>query len=181
MSKKTELDSSKRTTIGKIVGAHGINGTLLILPLTDYPDRFFDMEELVLEKQGKPVHTLTVRRIWPYEGKGTFFLQASGITDRETAETFKGSIITVAEDERIELPEDEYWIDDIVGLRAVENGTARELGILEEIMFTGSNDVYMIRTPEGALKPIPAMAEAVNSVDIADGTITVTIPEGLWD
>ncbi len=181
MSKRTETNSAQRTTIGKIVGAHGINGTMLILPLTDYPERFFDMEELVLEKQGKPMQTLTIRRIWPYEGKGTFFLQASGIIDRESAETLKGSVITVTDDERVELPEDEYWIDDIVGLKAVENGTGRELGVLEEIMFTGSNDVYMIRTPEGALKPIPAMADAVNSVDIAGGVITVTIPEGLWD
>ena len=181
MSKRTETNSAQRTTIGKIVGAHGINGTMLILPLTDYPERFFDMEELVLEKQGKPMQTLTIRRIWPYEGKGTFFLQASGIIDRELAETLKGSVITVTDDERVELPEDEYWIDDIVGLKAVENGTGRELGVLEEIMFTGSNDVYMIRTPEGALKPIPAMADAVNSVDIAGGVITVTIPEGLWD
>lgn len=181
MSKRTETNSAQRTTIGKIVGAHGINGTMLILPLTDYPERFFDMEELVLEKQGKPMQTLTIRRIWPYEGKGTFFLQASGIIDRESAETLKGSVITVTNDERVELPEDEYWIDDIVGLKAVENGTGRELGVLEEIMFTGSNDVYMIRTPEGALKPIPAMADAVNSVDIAGGVITVTIPEGLWD
>ena len=47
-------------------------------------------------------------------------------------------------------------------------------------MLTGSNDVYLIRTTDGDLKPIPALGTAVNKVDIDSGTITVTIPEGLW-
>ncbi len=181
MSRKTEPSPEERTTIGKIVGTHGIRGTMLILPLTDYPERFLDMKELVLDKPGKPRCTLKVSRLVPYEGKGTFFFNADGVEDKETAETFRGSVVTVANEDRVKLSEDEYWIDEIVGLKAVENGTGRELGVLEEIMFTGSNDVYMIRTTEGAVKPIPAIADAINCVDIAGGTMTVTIPEGLWD
>lgn len=181
MSKKTEAETEHRTVIGKIIGPHGIAGKMLLLPLTDYPERFFEMDELVLDHPGKPRRTLKISSIVPYEGKGTFFLYAHGVDDKETAESFKGSVVTVADDERVELPEDEYWIDDLIGLRALENGTGRELGVLEEVMQTGSNDVYMIRTPEGAIKPVPAVSEAINSVDIAGGSITVTIPEGLWD
>ncbi len=181
MSKKTESDRGERTIIGKIVGTHGIGGTMLILPLTDYPDRFFDMEKIVLETPGKPATVLNVRRIAPYVGKGTFFFQAEGISDKETAELFRGSIITVSEDERVELPEDEYWIDDMIGMSVVEFGTGRSLGVLEEIMFTGSNDVYMVKSPEGTVKPLPAIGDVINEVDIEAGTITVTIPEGLWD
>ena len=101
MSRKTEADSEDRTIIGKIVGAHGVNGTMLILPLTDYPERFLKMKEIVLNKPGKPRQVLTVRKLVPYEGKGTFFLNAEGIKDRETAESFKGSIITVPDKDRI--------------------------------------------------------------------------------
>ena len=181
MSKKTEVNQGERTIIGKIVGTHGVNGTMLILPLTDYPDRFFDMEELVLENPGKPGIVLKVRRIAPYVGKGTFFLQAEGVKDKEQAELYRGSVITVSDDDRVELPDDEYWIDDMIGLSVVEFGTERELGTLEEIMFTGSNDVYMVKSPEGTLKPLPAIGEVINKVDIEAGTITVSIPEGLWD
>jgi 16S rRNA processing protein RimM len=181
MSRKTEADSDDRTIIGKIVGAHGVNGTMLILPLTDYPERFLKMKEIVLNKPGKPRQVLTVRKLVPYEGKGTFFLNAEGIKDRETAESFKGSIITVPDKERIELPEDEYWIDDIIGLKVIENTTGCELGTVEEVILTGSNDVYLIKTPEGAVKPVPAIADVINKVDIAAGILRVTIPEGLWD
>ena len=154
---------------------------MLILPLTDYPDRFFDMEELVLENPGKPSTVLKVRRIAPYVGKGTFFLQAEGVKDKEQAELYRGSVITVSDDDRVELPDDEYWIDDMIGLRVIEFGTERELGTLEEIMFTGSNDVYMVKSPEGTLRPLPAIGEVINEVDIEAGIITVSIPEGLWD
>lgn len=181
MSKKNEAAPEGRTIIGKIVGAHGINGTMLLLPLTDYPERFFDMKTIDLNQPGKPRKTLKVRKLAPYEGKGTFFFQAEGVNDRDAAELRKGSFVTIADDERVELEEDEYWIDDLVGLSVVENGSGRKLGTVEEVMLTGSNDVYLIRTPEGKLLPIPAVAEAIGSVDVETGTITVTVPEGLWD
>jgi 16S rRNA processing protein RimM len=90
-------------------------------------------------------------------------------------------MITVSKDERAELSEDEYWIDDIVGIRVLDSASEAELGILEEVIRTGSNDVYLIRTADGQLKPIPALAEAVKNVDTEAGIMLVTVPEGLWD
>ena len=63
----------------------------------------------------------------------------------------------------------------------IENTTGCELGTVEEVILTGSNDVYLIKTPEGAVKPVPAIADVINKVDIAAGILRVTIPEGLWD
>ena len=181
MSKKTEALSGERTTIGKIAGAHGVNGVMILLPLTDYPDRFLDMKELALEQPGKPKLTLKVTAMQPYAGKGTFFLRAEGVNNRDEAEKLKNAVITIPNDERVNLSDDEYWIDDMVGLKAVDSVSGQELGTLVEILQTGSNDVYLIRTPDGATKPIPAMKESVLGVDIENGTITVAIPEGLWD
>lgn len=181
MSKKSESESEERTIIGKIIGAHGINGMMLILPLTDYPERFFAMTELVLDKQGARRKTLKVKSIKPYEGKGTLFLQAEGVTDRDTAEIIKGSLITIPAEERVELAEDEYWTDDIVGISVVDETTGSLLGNVEEIIFTGSNDVYLLRSADGKLRPIPAVKDAVKDVDVKSGVMTVVVPEGLWD
>jgi len=181
MSKKNEAMPGKRTTIGKIVGAHGINGMMLIFPLTDFPERFFNMKELVADKPGRPRRTLEVKSIRPYEGKGTLFFEAYGVTDRDAAEALKGSIITIAAEDRVELSEDEYWTDDIVGISVVEAATGKPLGRVEEIIFTGSNDVYMVRTGDGKLQPLPAIGDAVKNVDVEKSVMTVVIPEGLWD
>lgn len=181
MSKKTEEFSANRTIIGKIVGTHGIKGSMLLLPLTDYPNRFLDMNELVLEMPGKPSRTLKVKEITPYVGKNTFFLSVEGVTDKEAAENLKAGVITVSNDEKVELPEDEYWIDDMIGLRIIDNVTGCELGVLSEILPTGSNDVFMIKTAEGVIKPLPAIASVIIKVNIAEGNITVCVPEGLWN
>ena len=48
-------------------------------------------------------------------------------------------------------------------------------------MYTGSNDVYVVKTSGGTSKAIPAVADVIKNVDPANGTMTVNIPEGLWD
>ena len=181
MSKKSEVSSEERVVIGKIVGVHGVTGTMLLFPLTDFPERFFKMKKLTLEKPGVPSQTVNVTKLVPYEGKDTFFLQIANVSDRTLAESFKGSFVTVSKEERVELSEDEYWIDDIIGIKILDSASRRELGILEEVMHTGSNDVYLVRTAEGQLKPIPALAEAVISVDTEEGIMLASVPEGLWD
>lgn len=179
MSKKSEESSEERVVIGKIVGVHGVNGTMLLLPLTDYPDRFLKMKKLTLERPGAPIQTVSVKKITPYVGKETFFLQIPDVTERTLAESFKGSFVTVSKEERVELSEDEYWIDDIIGLKVIDNETGFELGLIEEVLETGSNDVYLIRTEAGEVKPIPALAEAIVKVDTQNGVMLVTLPEGL--
>ena len=181
MSKKTEGASAGRYEIGKIVGVHGVRGDMLLLPQTDVPERFLGMKELDVTVAGKPMRTFKVRRIEPYEGKNTFFLRLQGVEDRDAAETLKGALITVAEDERVELEEDEYWLDDIIGLAVFDKATGGRLGEITEVICTGSNDVYVVKTPEGASKAIPAIADVIEKVDVANGTMTVNIPEGLWD
>lgn len=179
MSRKNNA-SGGRTVIGKIADVHGVRGTMLLIPLTDYPERFAGMRELTVETPGRPARTLEAERLEPYEGKGAWFFKARGIDDRETAELFKGSLVTVANDERVELGEDEYWTDDIVGLKAVlESG--EEIGEVEEVLATGSNDVYVIRGEGGNLTALPAFADVILDVDLDSGTMKVRIPEGLAD
>ncbi len=181
MSKETDPQREGRCEIGKITGAHGVRGDMLLLPLTDFPERFPGMERLDLSLPGKPVKSWKVQRLEPYVGKNLFFLRLEGISDRAAAETLKGASITVPDDERVGLEEDEYWLDDIIGLEVIGEATGKRLGHVTEVIRTGSNDVYVVKTPDGKEKPLPATGEAIARVDIAGGTMTVNVPEGLWD
>jgi 16S rRNA processing protein RimM len=167
--------------IGRIVGAHGIKGVLRVFPLTDYPERFLGMTSLYIEKQGKPPRVLDVTNVTRHDGKGQFLVSVSGIGDRDEAEALAGYAVTVAPEDRVELPEGEYWIDSLIGLDVVDASSGDLLGTVEDVMPTGSNDVYQVRATDGMVRLIPALEDVVRDIDVEGGVIRVTLLEGLWD
>ena len=176
-----KTDPQKRVVVGKILGAHGIHGTVRLLPLTDFPERFEEMKEFYLEQEGRPPLILELFSAVLYEGKGQFLVEAKGIDSRDAAEALKGYCVTVAPQERPSLDSDEYWIDDLLGLSVCDASDGKELGILEDVIVTGSNDVYAVRTKEGKEQMLPALGHVVIEVNLEQGIMKVAVPEGLWD
>lgn len=173
--------SDDRVVIGRIIGAHGVKGGMKILPLTDYPDRFISMDEISVERPGKPRTVLKVSSIVPQTGKGVFLLNAEGINDRDSAESFRGMEITVAKDERVDLSDDEFWIDQIIGLKVIDSSNGDELGRVEDVFPTGANDVYEIKASDGTCRAIPAIADVISEIDVEHGLMKIRLIEGLWD
>lgn len=174
-------DPQKRVIVGKILGAHGIHGTVRLFPLTDFPERFGEMKELFLEMEGRPSRVLKLISALPYEGKEQFLLEAEGIGCRDEAEALKGYSVTVAPQERPSLDSDEYWIDDLVGLCVRDAVTGAELGVVEDVIVTGSNDVYAVRTKDVGVRMLPALGDVILEVNLKEGFMKVAVPEGLWD
>jgi 16S rRNA processing protein RimM len=172
---------SRRVQIGKIIGAHGVKGTLRIHPLTDYPRRFLEMKRLRIEKPGKPCRELEVISASSHDGKGQILVTVEGVGGRDEADALSGWFVTVAPDERVDLPEGEYWIDSLIGLKIEDADSGDFLGTLEGVMPTGGNDVYQVRTPDGEVKLIPAIGDVVREIDIDSGVMRVSLLEGLWD
>jgi len=181
MSTSPDGRGTSRVQIGVIVGAHGIQGAIRIHPTTDYPERFMDMKTLVAEHSSKPSVTLEVRGVKFHEGKGQILVTVEGINDRDAAEALRGRVITVALEERVKLPEGEYWIDSLIGLDVIDDNSGEHLGKLEEVMSTGGNDVYIIRADDGSQKLIPAIEDVIRDVAPEKGAIRINVMEGLWD
>lgn len=139
------------------------------------------MKKLYIEKPGKPYRVLEVLKVSGHEGKGQILVAAVGITDRDRAEELSGYRITVAPDERVELPEGEYWIDSLIGLSVINAESGEHLGKIEDVMSTGSSDLYQVRTPNDETKIIPAIADIVREIDVEAGLMRVSLIEGLWD
>lgn len=170
------------TVIGRICGGHGLEGELRIQPLTDFPERFLDMESFrIFRADGEEWGVLHPVRFRFLEGKGLILAKTAEIHDRTSADQLKGTLVKVPPEERVSLPEGHYWIDDLLGLDVQDEATGENLGVIEEVLQTGSNDCYMVRTPEGKIKALPAIREVVRKVDLEKGTVTVALMEGLWD
>lgn len=158
--------------IGRIVRPHGIKGQVLVALQTDDVQRFSRLERVFLGDTALPVGVQAVR---PH--KGGVILTLYGITTRNQAEGLRGQWVKIPTSEAITLDEDEFFVYQIVGLTAVTPaGTV--IGQVEDVLFTGANDVYVVRTPQGELL-LPAIADVVHRVDLAAGQIVVTVPPGL--
>jgi 16S rRNA processing protein RimM len=83
-------------------------------------------------------------------------------------------------EEAIPLEEGEYFEHQILGLD-VRTAAGDPLGIVEEIIYTGANEVYVVRglgaEPRELL--IPAIEDVVLQVDLVAGHLVVELPSGL--
>jgi len=175
-------DRQEMTVIGRVCGEHALGGELRILPLTDFPERFLDMGTLRLfHPDGREWCELRPTGFRFLEGKGLLLARTAEVTDRTSADLLKGALVKVPLEERVLLPEGHYWIDDLLGLDVRDTLTGEHLGKVEEVLQTGSNDCYMVRTPEGKLRALPAIKEVVREIDLAGGVMQVNLLEGLWD
>ena len=93
------------------------------------------------------------------------------------AKGFYGMELTVALDDVPTLPNDNYYYFQILGIE-VRTMDGEILGNVEEIIETGSNDVYVIKGEGGELL-IPALGNIILSVDLEIGLMTVSLPPGL--
>lgn len=158
--------------IGRIVRPHGIKGQVLVALQTDDVQRFNHLERIFLGDTALPIGVQAVR---PH--KGGVILTLHGITTRNQAEPLRGQWVKIPADEAITLDEDEFFVFQIVGLTVLTPG-GTVIGQVEDVLFTGANDVYVVRTPHGELL-LPAIADVVHRVDLAAGQIVVTVPPGL--
>ena len=163
--------------VGLIFGVHGLKGEIRVNLHTDFPERFSRGAVLWL---GEKLQKVEIDQARPH--KGFVLLQLKGITTRAMADSLRGTWLFIAEDEAAELDEDTYWVHDIVGL-AVHSTDGELLGTVQDVVFTGANEVYIVQ-PQGSVNGgrellIPAIADVVQSVDLKSGTIVIRIIPGL--
>lgn len=161
--------------IGKIVNTHGIRGEMKLIPLTDDPGRFDELDWVYVEKDG--MHKYNIESVKYF--KGMVIIKLEGVDNPEAAASFKEHFLLVDRQNAVKLPEDTFFICDILGSRVYdENGS--ELGILHDVLQTGSNDVYIVKGSGGEIL-IPALKSVIRRVSPEQKRIDVIVPKGLLD
>ncbi len=160
--------------VGRIVGAHGIRGEIKVKQLTDFPERFAPGSRLYVGEEAFQREVIASR---PH--RGMLLVKLSGLSDRNAVEHLRGKYLFIDREEAMELEEDAYYEDELVGL-TVETMEGELLGELMEIMWTGANEVYIVQGPRGETL-IPAIAQVVQEVDLEAGVMRVKLLPGLVD
>ena len=117
-----------------------------------------------------------IQRVSPHK-KGVL-LMFQGI-DRDAAETLVGSELFMNRNALPELEADTYYWQDLIGLTVVDIHHG-ELGRLDHIMPTGSNDVYVVKG-KGREVLVPALAWVVKSIDLEQGEMVIDLPDALLE
>ena len=163
--------------IGKIVNTHGVKGELKVFPLTDNPERYKKLKgAYISDAQGNMVyHEFMQVRFF----KNFVLLTLKDITDMNQAEGLKNKILLVNRKDAVKLPEDTYFICDLIGCDIYENNS--KIGTIGDVLQTGSNDVYVIKRENLKDLLLPAIKDVILNVDIDSGRIDVKLLKGLED
>lgn len=174
-SDQTDSGANDLIAIGKIVRARGIRGELVVAPLTDFPDRFAQLDRVLLERPddgGADEFAISSVR----SHKSQLLLKLDGIDDRSAAEALIGSYLSVTRDELVQLEEGDFYQFEVIGMGVVSE-EGEHLGTISEIMQFPANDVWRIEGKQAFL--LPAIKDVVKKVDREKREVTIHLIEGL--
>ena len=161
--------------VGVITTTHGVRGEVKVYPTTDEPERFLDLDYVLLDT-GRELRRLDIKNVRFF--KNLAILKFDGIDNINDIEKYKGRDLWIPREEAQELDEDEYYIADLLGMKVLlEDGS--EFGTLRDVMETGANDVYIVDSVKHGEVLLPAIKECIRSVDIEKEQMMIHLMDGL--
>jgi len=163
--------------IGRVVKPHGVKGEIKIEYFNPGLHVFSEYEIVYLQDEARDPQPYRVISARPH--KRSVVVGLEGVAGRDDAERRKGQWVLVRAEQLPPTEEDEYYCHEIVGMR-VFTQQGLYLGVVEDIIATGSNDVYAVRKGEQELL-IPAIKPVIIGIDRDANTIIIRPMEGLLD
>jgi 16S rRNA processing protein RimM len=168
---------SELVVIARAVRPRGLKGEIVAELLTDFPERFENVEELVLVS---PRGERTTKRLEDYWFQNDrVVLKLLGYDDVETAKELVGVEFAVPESERVSLPADHYYDWELEGCTVKVGDDS--IGQVNSVLKTGGAEILVVTGNSGKELLIPLVDSIVVEVDLARKTIVVDPLEGLLD
>ncbi|MEQ8820938.1 MAG: ribosome maturation factor RimM [Sumerlaeia bacterium] len=177
-------DDDKWVVVAHILRPHGLRGTMRLKAITRTPEDFLEFapDRFFLRRQGRvgpeEYHLLEAKIV-----KDVIHATFEEILDRTAAEQYTNCDFVIPEEERWELPEGEFFVDDLRGLDVVDAASGERLGVVSDAREGAAHDYLILdlNAAKGKETYLPIHPEFVARVAIADGRVEVKIPEGLVD
>ncbi|ROR29400.1 16S rRNA processing protein RimM [Mobilisporobacter senegalensis] len=163
--------------VGVITSTHGIRGEVKVFPTTDDVNQFKKLKNIILDT-GKEQINLEIEGVKYF--KQIVILKFKGIDNINDIEKYKGKDLLITRENAVKLKKGEYFIFDLIGCNVITD-EGQELGELIEVLQTGANDVYVVKTKDGKEILLPYIKECILNVDIEQKQIQAHIMPGLLD
>jgi len=175
--------------VARVLRPHSTQGELACEIVTEFPERFRRTRRVFLAPPSAPgrhevrpgaaprEYAVKLARLSNHRGHPEVILRLGGVADRNAAEALRGMLVEVPESEAWRLPLGRYYWHQIVGLRVVTT-EGEEIGTVAEILETGANDVYVVKS-DGRERLIPAIKQVVKRISPVRGEMVVELMPGL--
>ena len=160
--------------IGKIVNAVALKGEVKVYHYTDYKERFEEINELIIDNKKYKIENVRYQ-------KEIAIIKLEGINDRTMAENIKDKDIYITENDLRELPEDTYYIKDLVGLKVVDYQSGNTIGTVSDVLQNSAQDIYTVKLENGKEIMIPAVSEFIKEISMDEKNIKVKLIPGFMD
>ncbi len=157
------LQSGDKIIVGKLGKVRGLDGSLKIIPLTDFEGRFDNLKEIFVGDKIFQVDKI-------HHIGGEIFIKFVGFDNRELAKTLTNQFLQVDKKNAAPLEDGEFYTFDIIGCEVLDLQN-KNLGKVVEVLKTKSNDVFIVRGETEIL--IPALKSVVQEIDIKAKKIVV--------
>ena len=171
MIKSSPSVADSRVVIGRAGAPHGVGGELRIIPLTDFPERFRDMQEVYVGDELLHIDSVQL--------KGTpqlILMRFREYPVREQAASLTGRYLSVERAKAVPLQEGQYYTFDIIGLE-VQDTKGNVLGTVTDVLQPGANDVYVVSKDGEPDQLFAAIEEVVKDIDVENKLMIVDPPE----
>ena len=154
---------------GEIVNTHGLRGEMRVMPWADGPEFLTGFSVFYIDEKPHRVESCRVQ-------KTCVLLKLAGTDDVDAAHALRGKVIYI-DREDANLPEGSVFVQDLIGMRVIDQNGA-EIGKITEVIQLPKHDVYVARGAEGEYQ-IPAVKEFLKKTDLDAGTVEVVVIEGM--
>lgn len=177
MAEPEAAQSEQLISIARIARPQGVRGEVIADILTDFPDRFAELTEVALLRDGRVLGIFELEQHRFH--KGRVLLKFAGYDDADSAEGLRGASVVIDREELIELEEDEYYLFDLEGCEVVTID-GQSLGMVVRVNDYGAAPVLMVKNQTREFL-IPLTRDICPDVDIDHKKIVVNPPQGLLD
>ncbi len=170
---------TKYISVGKIINFHGIHGEARVGYSKNQQDFFLSLTSVYVKNNNEymPLDIVSVR-----QNKNFLIVKFKGIDSINDIIPYKGDLLFVEESViRETLDEDEFLIDELVGLDVFDVDTGKKLGFVVGVSNNGASDLISVKTNTKNVSLIPFVKAIVPVVDIQNKKILINNIEGLLE
>lgn len=169
--------------VAVIAKPHALNGGIILKTFTRTPEELLQapVKRFYLRRRGKILGEKKILKMAVH--KGAILLHLEGVRFRDEVESLRGTELVIPEQERWELPDGQYYVDQLEGLEVIDQDSGDSFGPVLRVQDGTAHDYLIVAHPKNSSHEmmIPKIDHIVLSIDLQAGKVMVKLPEGLVD